>query len=178
MNCIGTGQDKEKFLPKLIWKIATNQETPPTCPDYSSIFPRIENITSSSQPCPIVPHDEVSTELEALILEEKLVKKFQPKYNILLKDDKSFLYIVLRTRLFNFRRNNRGFWYLKEMNAEDVTPRQLMNFFYGVNGTFTGSGFLKSKEVFKMQAEFDEPLSELLAKGIYPRFVVKMDSIH
>lgn len=40
---------------------------------------------------------EVSTELEALILEEKLVKKFQPKYNILLKDDKSFLYIVLRS---------------------------------------------------------------------------------
>lgn len=26
MNCIGTGQDKEKFLPKLIWKIATDQE--------------------------------------------------------------------------------------------------------------------------------------------------------
>lgn len=26
MNNIGTGQDKEKFLPKLIWKIATNQE--------------------------------------------------------------------------------------------------------------------------------------------------------
>lgn len=42
---------------------------------------------------------EVTTELEALILEEKLVKKFQPKYNILLKDDKSFLYIVLRNDL-------------------------------------------------------------------------------
>lgn len=26
MNCIGTMQDKEKFLPKLIWKIATGQE--------------------------------------------------------------------------------------------------------------------------------------------------------
>lgn len=26
MNCIGTWQDKEKFLPKLIWKIATGQE--------------------------------------------------------------------------------------------------------------------------------------------------------
>lgn len=26
MNCIGTWQDKEKFLPKLIWKIATDQE--------------------------------------------------------------------------------------------------------------------------------------------------------
>jgi len=42
---------------------------------------------------------EVRTELEALILEEKLVKKFQPKYNILLKDDKSFLYIVIRDSL-------------------------------------------------------------------------------
>ena len=79
---------------------------------------------------------------------------------------------------FNFRRNNGGFWNLKEMDAEDVTPRQLMNFFYGVNGTFTGSGFLKSNKALKIQAEFDEPLSELLAKGIYPRFVVKMESIH
>ncbi|MCL5460166.1 GDP-mannose 4,6-dehydratase, partial [Loigolactobacillus coryniformis] len=26
MNCIGTWQDKEKFLPKLIWKIATGQK--------------------------------------------------------------------------------------------------------------------------------------------------------
>jgi dTDP-glucose 4,6-dehydratase len=26
MNCIGITQDKEKFLPKLIWKIATGQE--------------------------------------------------------------------------------------------------------------------------------------------------------
>lgn len=26
MNCIGTKQDKEKFIPKLIWKIATNQK--------------------------------------------------------------------------------------------------------------------------------------------------------
>ena len=39
---------------------------------------------------------EVKSELEALILEADLIKKFMPKYNINLKDDKSYLYIVIR----------------------------------------------------------------------------------
>lgn len=39
---------------------------------------------------------EVFSELEALILEAELIRKFRPKYNISLKDDKSYLYIVIR----------------------------------------------------------------------------------
>ena len=42
----------------------------------------------------------VDNEFDALILEAELIKKYKPKYNIVLKDDKSFLYIVIKKELF------------------------------------------------------------------------------
>lgn len=42
---------------------------------------------------------EVSSEFDALILESELIKKHLPKYNIMLKDDKSYAYIVIREKL-------------------------------------------------------------------------------
>lgn len=39
---------------------------------------------------------ETESEIEALVLEAELIRKYRPKYNIQLKDDKSYLYIVIR----------------------------------------------------------------------------------
>ncbi len=53
----------------------------------------------------------VNTEFDALLLENSLIKEYQPKYNILLKDDKSFPFITVVNeafpRIFNTRRVDR-----------------------------------------------------------------------
>lgn len=43
---------------------------------------------------------ETDSEVEALILESNLVKEYRPRYNIELKDDKSFPYIKVTDELF------------------------------------------------------------------------------
>jgi excinuclease ABC subunit C len=42
----------------------------------------------------------VETEFDALLLENNLIKKYQPRYNVLLKDDKSFPWICIKKEKF------------------------------------------------------------------------------
>ena len=42
----------------------------------------------------------VETELDALLLENNLIKKYQPRYNVLLKDDKTFPWICIKNERF------------------------------------------------------------------------------
>jgi len=42
----------------------------------------------------------VNTELDALLLENNLIKKYQPRYNVLLKDDKTYPWICIKNERF------------------------------------------------------------------------------
>ena len=47
-----------------------------------------------------VKHIVVATETDALLLENNLIKKYQPRYNVLLKDDKSYPWICIKKERF------------------------------------------------------------------------------
>ncbi|MEN8123817.1 MAG: excinuclease ABC subunit UvrC [Bacteroidota bacterium] len=47
-----------------------------------------------------IKHIVVETETDALLLENNLIKKYQPRYNILLKDDKTYPWICIKKEAF------------------------------------------------------------------------------
>ncbi len=74
----------------------------------------------------------VHSEHDALLLENSLIKEFKPKYNILLKDDKAYPYIVIKkepfSRVFLTRRKiNDGSEYLGPFTST-TRVRDLMEF--------------------------------------------------
>ena len=54
---------------------------------------RLQRMVSQTRSMTIVT---TRTEAEALLLEAQLIKRFRPAYNVLLRDDKSFPFILLR----------------------------------------------------------------------------------
>ncbi|MFA5557108.1 MAG: excinuclease ABC subunit UvrC [Flavobacteriaceae bacterium] len=47
-----------------------------------------------------VKHIVVATESDALLLENNLIKKYQPKYNVMLKDDKTYPWLCIKNESF------------------------------------------------------------------------------
>lgn len=68
----------------------------------SSYFRKSGNVTLAKQmmveQATRIEHIIVRSETEALLLESTLIKKYRPKYNVLLKDDKFFQYIKIHLR--------------------------------------------------------------------------------
>jgi excinuclease ABC subunit C len=86
-----------------------------------------------------------NNETESLILENDLIKKYQPKYNILLKDDKNFLYIkitrgeypqVIRTRISpsNIKKSDGKYFgpYISGYHVQEIFKLLKKVFGYGV----------------------------------------------
>ena len=61
--------------------------------DYGKTRVLVKNIA-------YVKHIVVETENDALLLENNLIKKYRPKYNVLLKDDKSYPWICVKNERF------------------------------------------------------------------------------
>ncbi len=61
--------------------------------DLKTLNRRISSMVGKTHDIEIIT---TKSEAEAFLLEANLIKHFQPKYNILLKDDKSFPYILIR----------------------------------------------------------------------------------
>jgi len=61
---------------------------------YGKSTPKLRALTSQIAEFEYITCD---SEMEALILECNLIKKYQPKYNVLLRDDKTYPYIMVTT---------------------------------------------------------------------------------
>ncbi len=70
----------------------------------SSYFTREESLTGKVrvlvQKIVDIKYVVVDTELDALLLENNLIKKYQPRYNVLLKDDKTYPWICIKNEPF------------------------------------------------------------------------------
>ena len=61
--------------------------------NYTKLPARLQNMIMQTRNMEFIT---THTEAEALLLESNLIKKLKPRYNILLRDDKSFPYILIR----------------------------------------------------------------------------------
>ncbi|MDT0558153.1 excinuclease ABC subunit UvrC [Ichthyenterobacterium sp. W332] len=86
---------KAKNIKKRVSSYFTKQH------DYGKTKVLVKKIAS-------IKHIVVNTETDALLLENNLIKKYQPRYNVLLKDDKSYPWICIKKerfpRVFSTRR--------------------------------------------------------------------------
>lgn len=79
-----------------------------------------------------IEFEQTDSVLEALILESNLIKKYQPKYNTLEKDDKSFSYFVVTKEEFprvTIVRKTDLLENGKEFKTKKLAPEKLQNVF-------------------------------------------------
>ena len=97
---------------------------------------RIEKLVSQIKK---IDFKKTDTALEALILESKLIKKHQPPFNVLEKDDKSFLYVEITKEKFPRVLLIRGKDKLNQNTSSNLKPK-ISNLYFG---PFTSSSSIR-----------------------------------
>lgn len=82
-----------------------------------------------------IKYQTTPTVVEALILEANLIKKYQPKFNVKEKDDKSFLYVAFSRELYPRVMLLRG---------HEIKKYKVLSIKYKVFGPFTSASSLRA----------------------------------
>lgn len=62
---------------------------------YFNKSPKDQRISKMLETAKKIDWQETDSEIEALILESQLIKKYRPPFNIMLRDDKQYFYVAL-----------------------------------------------------------------------------------
>ncbi len=93
-----------------------------------SVEQRTINLINQIHKIEIIP---VSSEFEALLLEAKLINKFKPKYNVLLKDDRHYIYIQITKeefpRILYARKIDKGGYFFGPFPSSKIV-RELLSY--------------------------------------------------
>ena len=127
-----------------------------------------------------------NNETESLILENDLVKKHQPKYNILLKDDKNFLYIkvtkgdypqIIKTRISpsNIKKYDGKYFgpYISGYHVSEVLKILKKVFGYGVGS----HNFFKKKWAYSLDSYIFDGNIDASTKEIQEIYLEKISQI-
>jgi excinuclease ABC subunit C len=137
-----------------------------------------------------IKHIVVKTESDALLLENSLIKKFQPKYNILLKDDKTYPWICIKNerfpRVFYTRKILKdGSDYYGPYTSLRVV-KTILNIISGLYKLRTCSYDLNEQKIidkkYKICLEYHignclGPCEDLLNEDIYNQYIVEIKEI-
>ncbi|KKP98982.1 MAG: Excinuclease ABC C subunit domain protein [Parcubacteria group bacterium GW2011_GWC1_38_17] len=104
-----------------------------------------------------IDYEITDTEIDALILESQLIKKYRPKYNVMLKDDKNYFYVVFTSgefpKLFithqpqkveSLKFKVKSEAKIKNKNLQSKNKFQISNFRLQVLGPYTDGQALKT----------------------------------
>ena len=105
----------------------------------------------------------VNSEHDALILENSLIKQLNPKYNILLRDDKTYPYIYVDNSLkyprFEITRKIIDAKDIKYFGPYSIGARDILNSIYELCKLVQKKGSLKSKKTLSLSSNRQMPWS-------------------